>query len=232
MENKHLGYFTSKPKGTMEMDRIHYSLRMLDHPLDDGLDVHFLLRADRHDEPVVLRDVVEVELLDGRLPVDVGLEVDLVEADEERDAVEGGVLEEAVELLLRVGEPARLARVDAEDDAVAALGVAAPLAAEALLAAEVPHLHEDPLLLDDLDVEADGRARLERVAHREDVEQRRLPGALEAEDAELDAVLAAEERFDRGVDDSHGLLYGKAVKGEIGGKGERKMWFVQRETLQ
>lgn len=168
-------------------------VRVLHQPIYDFLDVGLSQRRDGDHHPWVLVDAAQLHIADALLLAHVRLEVDLVEADEERQAVEAAVLQQSMQLRARDLDAREVVCVEAEDDAVAALRVAAPLGAESLLAAEVPHLELYALLLDHLDVEADRGEGLDGVADGEDVEEGRLAGILEADEAHLELLVAPEE---------------------------------------
>eukprot|EP00964_Phaeocystis_antarctica_P077137 scaffold47795_cov68-Phaeocystis_antarctica.AAC.5 len=92
-----------------------------------------------------------------------------------------------MQLLRSLLQPVPVARVDHEDDGLCVLIVVPPQRAQLLLPAHVPHGEGDVLVLERLDVEADGGDRLLGLAELESVEDARLARGVEAdhEDAHL-----------------------------------------------
>ena len=97
-----------------------------------------------------------------------------------------------MELIAGLANTVAIVGVDDEDDTLGVLVVVAPERANLVLAADVPHGERDVLVLDSLDVEADGRDGRHDLTKLELVEDGGLAGGVEADHEDAHILLAEE----------------------------------------
>jgi len=105
----------------------------------------------------------------------------LVGEDEEDGVAELVLVEHAVHLLAGGVDAVAIVGVDDEDEALGVLVVVTPERADLVLASDVPDCKGDVLVLDGLDIEADGGDGGDDLAELELVEDGGLTGGIEAD---------------------------------------------------
>lgn len=115
------------------------------------------------------------------------------------------LVEHGEELGLVDGEAVAVGRVDDVHDSFRVGVVAPPVGADRRLAAEVPHLELDVLVLDRLDVEPDGRDGRHDLANLQPVQDRRLAAVCVTGRGQLGVLrtLRERERDARRVEPEH-----------------------------
>ncbi|KDO26724.1 hypothetical protein SPRG_20521 [Saprolegnia parasitica CBS 223.65] len=109
----------------------------------------------------------------------------------------------AMELVAGLVDAVAVVRVDDEDEAARVVVVVAPQRADLVLATDVPNRKVDVLVLERLDVEADGRDRRHDFAELELVEDCGFAGGVEADHEDADVLLAEEAVHDPGKEHTH-----------------------------
>lgn len=144
--------------------------------------------------PVPSPEGVESELV-GELGGGHGVGQVLLVGEHEQDGVPELVLLQHVgELLLRLGDSLPVVAVDDVYETLSVLEVVPPQGTDLVLAADVPHSEADVLVLDGLDVEADGRYRRDNLTELELVEDRSFAGRVEADHQDSHLLLAEQTR--------------------------------------
>ena len=120
--------------------------------------------------------------------------------------------------------------------------IVAPEGADLVLAADVPHGERDVLVLDGLDVEADGRDGGHDLAQLELVQDGGLAGRVEADHEDAHVLLAEELAEDLGEGETHGGARGwvclharfRAGRGQGAGAGgeapRRRAWLTKSDV--
>lgn len=150
--------------------------------------------------PASVSECVQTELVsDFRCVHGVG-QILLV-GEDEKDGVTQLVLgEHTHQLLARLTHTLAIVRVDHEDQTLSVLEVVPPERADLVLSSDVPHGERDVLVLDGLDVEADGGDSSDDLAELELVQDGRLTGGVQS-DHQNAHLLLAEEAFEQVSED-------------------------------
>ena len=93
-----------------------------------------------------------------------------------------------MQFLLAVVQPPLVRRIDDPDESVRGLEVVSPVAAETLLSAHVPDVEVEPVVLQSLDVEPEGRGDRVHVLAVELLQHGRLAGVVQAAKNQLHTV--------------------------------------------
>merc|ERR1712083_897353 len=144
------------------------------------------------DVPVALAKRVEAELVGDLRGVHGIRQILLVGEDQEDRFAELVLVEHAVELVARLADAVTIVGVDNKDDALRVLVVVTPQRSDLVLASNIPHRERDVLVLDGLDVEANGRDGGNDLAKLQLVEDGRLAGGIEANHEDAHILLAEE----------------------------------------
>merc|ERR1719453_817858 len=163
-------------------------------------------RAGRLDVPVALAERVEAELVSDLGGVHRVGQVLLVGEDEQHRLAELVLVEHAVQLVAGLSDTVAIVGIDDEDDTLRVLVVVAPERADLVLAAHVPHRERDVLVLDGLDVEADGGDGGHDLTELELVEDGGLTGGVEANHEDAYILLAEEALEHLAERETHGEL--------------------------
>mmetsp|Transcript_34536 Transcript_34536/g.86823 ORF Transcript_34536/g.86823 Transcript_34536/m.86823 type:complete len:287 (-) Transcript_34536:180-1040(-) len=136
--------------------------------------------ARRLNIPAPLAQRVEAELI-GDLGNAQGVrEVLLVGKHQQRGIAQLALVEHSVKLVARLPDAVAIVRINDHHEGLAVLEVVPPERPNLVLAANVPHGEGDVLMLDRLDIEANGGDGSHDLAKLELVQDGRLPGGVEA----------------------------------------------------
>lgn len=150
---------------------------------------------------------MEAELI-GDLSNAHGLGQILLVGEHEEDGVAELVLaEHLVELVVGLCDTLAVVRVDHKDEALGVLEVVAPERADLVLAAHIPHGEVDVLVLDCLDVEADGGDGGHDLTELELVEDGGLTGGVETDHEDSHVLLTEELAEELAETCAHCLLF-------------------------
>lgn len=112
--------------------------------------------AGRLDVPGALPQAVEAELVGDLSGVHGVGQILLVGEDEEKSVPQLVLVQHALQLLAGLDHTVTIVAVDDEDDALGVLEVMPPQRTDLVLSTDIPHGELDVLVLDGLNVEADG----------------------------------------------------------------------------
>ena len=129
-------------------------------------------------------------------------EILLVSKDEEDSVAELILGQHLVELVVGLGDTLAVVRVDNEDETLGVLEVVPPERTDLVLASHIPHGEVDVLVLDRLDVEADGGDRRHDLTELQLVQDGGLTGGIETNHQNPHVLLAeqaAEKLCERGA---------------------------------
>lgn len=150
-------------------------------------------------EPVALAEGVEAELL-GDVGGGHGVgEILLVGEDEEDSVAELILGEHLLELITGLADTIAIVGINNEDNTVGVLEVVAPEGAELILSSDVPHGELEVLVLNGLNIEANGGNSGDDLAELELEEDSGLTGGIEADHEDADLLLA-EQALEGGGD--------------------------------
>ena len=112
--------------------------------------------------------------------------------DQEHGVSQLVLLEHAVQLVAGLANSLAIVAVHDKDEALRVLEIVAPQRTDLVLAADVPHGEADVLVLDRLDVEADGGNGGDDLAQLELVQNGRLTGRVQADHQNSHLLFAKE----------------------------------------
>mmetsp|Transcript_37923 Transcript_37923/g.88757 ORF Transcript_37923/g.88757 Transcript_37923/m.88757 type:complete len:225 (-) Transcript_37923:6-680(-) len=165
-------------------------------------------RARRLDVPVALAQRMKAKLVRDLRGIHRVWQVLLVGEDEQDGLAKLVLVEHAVQLVPRLAHTVTIVRIDDEDDALRVLVVVAPERADLVLASHVPHGERDVLVLDSLDVEANGRDGRDDLAELQLVQDGGLARSVEADHEDAHILLAEELAEDLREGEPHGAVGG------------------------
>jgi len=131
-------------------------------------------------------------------------EILLVGENEEEGIPELVLVQHPLQLLTGLGNTFPIVRVDNENDALGVLEVVSPEWADLILSSDVPHSEGDILVLDRLDIEADGGDGGNDFTEFKLVKDGRLAGGVEADHQNPHLFLAEEGSKQLGDGQTHG----------------------------
>mmetsp|Transcript_5216 Transcript_5216/g.16452 ORF Transcript_5216/g.16452 Transcript_5216/m.16452 type:complete len:252 (+) Transcript_5216:9-764(+) len=137
--------------------------------------------AARLDVPTAAAEFVEAQALRELGRRHGAREVLLVREDQQPRIAQRSLGQHAVKHFFGFRDAVAVVGVHDEHDGLRVLVVVAPERADLVLAADVPHRQREGLVVDGLDVEADGRDGRDDLAQLEPVENRRLACGVEAD---------------------------------------------------
>mmetsp|Transcript_3644 Transcript_3644/g.9797 ORF Transcript_3644/g.9797 Transcript_3644/m.9797 type:complete len:208 (-) Transcript_3644:19-642(-) len=172
-------------------------------PVQSLVEALALCGAGGMDEPRPVANLAQPEPVHDLLDLHRVRQVLLVGEHEERGIPHVLLPQDLLKLLVGVPDAIRVAAVHDEDEAARALAVVVPERPEPVLAADVPHRELDVPVLHGLHVEANGRHGADHLGELESVEDRALPGGVEAEHEEAHLLLANHALPDLREDDAH-----------------------------
>jgi len=164
-------------------------------------------RARGLDVPVALAEGVEAELVGDLRGVHRVRQVLLVGEDEQHRLAQLVLVEHAVQLITRLAHAVAIVGVNDEDDTLRVLVVVAPERTDLVLAADVPHSEGDVLVLDGLDVEANGGDGGHDLAKLELVQDGGLASRIEADHEDAHILLAEELAEELAESETHVVLW-------------------------
>mmetsp|Transcript_73127 Transcript_73127/g.200800 ORF Transcript_73127/g.200800 Transcript_73127/m.200800 type:complete len:561 (-) Transcript_73127:65-1747(-) len=196
----------SKSAGCAPPEKARGALLLLErrrHPVEALVETVARGRARRLDVPVALAQRVEAELVGDLRSVHRVRQVLLVGEDQQDGLPQLVLVQHAVQLVARLAHAVAIVGINDEDDTLGVLVVVAPERADLVLAADVPHGERDVLVLDGLDVEADGRDGGHNLAKLELVEDGGLASSVEADHEDANILLAEELAKELGEGETH-----------------------------
>merc|ERR1719379_1105607 len=161
--------------------------------------------ARRLDEPLAVPHAVEPQLLRDLRGGHSVWQVLLVREDEKHGVAHLLLVEHLGELLAGILDTVSVVAVDDKDEALRVLIVVTPERADLILAADVPDGEADVLVLDGLDVEADRGDRGHHLPELQFVQDRCLPGRIEADHEDSHFLFAEHALPDTREGETHGL---------------------------
>jgi len=106
------------------------------------------------------------------------------------------LVQHTLQLLTSLDNTVTIVTIDNEDDTLSVLEVMSPQRTDLVLATDIPHGELDVLVLDSLDVEADGGNRGDDLAELQLVKDCGLPGCVETNHQDAHVALPKELRKD------------------------------------
>merc|ERR1719379_2038017 len=166
--------------------------------------------ARRLDEPLAVPHAVEPQLLRDLRGGHSVWQVLLVRKDEKHGVAHFLLVEHLGELLAGILDTVSVVAVDDKDEALRVLVIVAPERTNLVLAADVPDGEADVLVLNGLDVEADRGDRSHHLPELQLVQDRGLPGRVQADHEDSHLLLAEHALPDAREGEPHGVIARRA----------------------
>jgi len=171
------------------------------------------------DEPRPLSEPMQPKLIGNLCSVHSIGEILLVGKDKEEGIPELILVQHPLQLLASLRNTFPIVRVDDKDDALSVLEIVSPERADLVLPSDIPHSEGDVLVLDRLDIEADGRDCGNDFAKLELVQDGRLTSSVESNHQNTHLPLAQEASKSFRKQETHGRNGTLAWNKRKGGRG-------------